>query len=130
MLPARAAYSHSASVGNRPPAASQYSRASYQLTPSTGCCGPLKRKSLWPTAFSYAAWVNSVCPSQNPWVILTVTECRLVSPPLHSLSPSEQAISNSPGGIQTYFSPSFGFVHTFPPAELRPSASLPAKPVP
>ena len=38
--PPRAALSHSASVGKRPPAHAQNASASYQLTSTAGCLGP------------------------------------------------------------------------------------------
>ena len=81
VLPARAAYSHSASVGSRPPAQPQNAVASSQLTftmgmswlfqPSlkfgaAGICAP-----VLPANLLYAATVTSVWPSQKPFVIVT-----------------------------------------------------------
>src|SRR5579862_7666645 len=81
--PARAAYSHSASVGSLPPAQRQNSWASYQVTE------PIGRSSLAQPGFLlysssggmgrpvasakrlYAAVVTLVFPTQNPWVIVT-----------------------------------------------------------
>src|SRR5207245_317030 len=77
----RAAYSHSASVGNRIPPHSQYPLASSQLTLTTGKSGFADASlRVLPVALAnrvYAASVTSVCPSQKPRVM--VTSCGGVS---------------------------------------------------
>src|SRR5580693_7578169 len=67
---------------------------------------------LSPVIFSYAAWVTSVSPSQNPLVrvILRVG----YSSAKQSESPGEQPEIKVPGGIQRYRSPSLGFTFTSP----------------
>src|ERR1035437_7336942 len=122
VLPARAAYSHSASVGRRPPAHAQYACASSQLTFTIGIWSLLQpglKSGAVGIAFPvhaakrlYAPTVTSVCPSQKPFVM--VTWCGGFSLPSHSLSPGEQPISKLPSGIHTYFSPSLGLTLTSP----------------
>jgi hypothetical protein len=62
----------------------------------------------------YAATVTSVWPLQKP--LLIVTWCVGFSSREHLLSPGEQPIMNVPGGIRTYFNPSFGFSFSAPAA--------------
>ncbi len=57
----RAAFSHSASVGSRPPAQAQNASASYQLTPTTGwqsvCVNVPGGSPQFCSAFQYAGSV-------------------------------------------------------------------------
>ena len=74
-VPARQAYSHSASVGRRytyPFGGGnfllrilQYSVASNQDVFSTGNFGDFRVLGFSPTSFSYCSWVTSNCPSQK-----------------------------------------------------------------
>ena len=100
--PARAAYSHSASVGSLywygPLARFSFAmnrRASFQLTLSTGSAGPRKRLGLAPMTSVHCAWVISYLPISNPLLILT--ECAGLSSSPQSASWERQPMRNSPG---------------------------------
>ena len=89
-VPPRAAYSHSASDGSRPPIEAQYVFASFHDTLVTG-------SRSFDFVFRYAASVVSVSASQKPRVISTT--CAGFSSSSQSGSPAEQPIVKLPGGI-------------------------------
>src|SRR5262245_38661325 len=104
--PARAAYSHSASVGRRYryPSFRSFKRlmkswASSLLTVSTGRSPPLIVLGLEPITLSHCACVTSYFPISIG--LVTWTGWVGFSSALHSLSPTEQPIANSPGAIST-----------------------------
>src|SRR5580698_4639901 len=126
--PARAAYSHSASVGKRPPPHSQKLRASLQVMATAGIVSsgfasfnfrPMESDAAragLPAAVRYrfqAPDVTGVCPIQKPLAMFT--SWAGFSSSLHSLSPGEHPIVNLPGGTNTYFRPSRGFTLDSPP---------------
>src|SRR5688572_7364660 len=102
--PPRAACSHSASVGNRPPAHSQYAVASVHVTLTTGCVPSAYHsgcRGIWLEVATANARKSSADTSRSSISKPRAKELRTrgLSASSHRSSPGTQPIHDSPPGI-------------------------------
>ncbi len=123
-VPARQAYSHSASVGRRASSSGasfpMNSLQSSQLTCSTGRSGLLNPLGFFPITACQSAWVTGVSASHLPFV--QVTSCCGPSSSYRPASLSGEPIRKRPGGIhrKRWITPLMSA------SAQRPNLSLPA----